>query len=272
LRVFSRPVSLGECEWSSLKEVWAWVIRTSARKKAESLPEEITTPLSKKKCVRRHKSAPKSCDGSTGLFALADAVEHTDIGDAWLAGDGRLPDLPPNFLQDYWTQVDLTEAQKETSKFKKVKKSARNVFPVTHEVVLAALEAVEVPENKSRGNVRQDPDQILEAMCLGAVSCRGAGIQASISSRDRPRLTRLLVRFAKERHGTSVKHNTGISAEGGCDSETSEDNFYFSSIQVNKNYASAIHVDRNNYGPSLITGLGSFEGLLSIQFISYDSL
>lgn len=266
-RTFDRSVSLGDCEWSSLKEVWAWVIRTTARRMTDSLPGPITIPLSKKSSVKRQKTTSKSCDESVELFALADAVEHTDIGDAWLAGDGRVPDLPPNFLQDYWTQMDLTEAQIGTSKSKKAMKSTRNIFPVTHEVVLAALEAVEVPENKSRGNVRQDPEQILEAMCLGAVSCRGAGIQASISSRDRPRLTRLLVRFAKERIVTSVASNPPISNNtANRDGRYGiEDTLYFSSIQVNKNYASAIHVDRNNYGPSLITGLGSFEGRFGLN-------
>ena len=268
-RTFDRSVSLGDCEWSSLKEVWAWVIRTTARRMTGSSPGPITTPLSKKSSVKRQKTASKPCDESVELFALADAVEHTDIGDAWLAGDGRVPDLPPNFLQDYWTQVDLTEAQVGTSKSKKAIKSTRNIFPVTHEIVLAALEAVEVPENKSRGNVRQDPEQILEAMCLGAVSCRGAGIQASISSRDRPRLTQLLVRFAKERVVTSVASNPSISNNtynsAGDGRYGVEDTFYFSSIQVNKNYASAIHVDRNNYGPSIITGLGSFEGMFGLN-------
>jgi hypothetical protein len=39
-----------------------------------------------------------------------------------------------------------------------------------------------------------------------------------------------------------------------------EEQFTFTSIQVNKNYASALHVDRNNKGPSLIIGLGNYQG------------
>jgi hypothetical protein len=31
-------------------------------------------------------------------------------------------------------------------------------------------------------------------------------------------------------------------------------------VKVNKNYAAAIHVDRNNEGPSVIIGLGDYEG------------
>ena len=36
--------------------------------------------------------------------------------------------------------------------------------------------------------------------------------------------------------------------------------FCFTSVQVNKNYASALHVDKNNCGPSLIVGLGDYSG------------
>ena len=38
------------------------------------------------------------------------------------------------------------------------------------------------------------------------------------------------------------------------------DAFEFTSIQVNKNYASALHVDGNNNGASKIIGLGDFSG------------
>ena len=36
--------------------------------------------------------------------------------------------------------------------------------------------------------------------------------------------------------------------------------FKFTSIQVNKNYLSALHVDSNNMGPSFIVGLGNYVG------------
>ena len=35
--------------------------------------------------------------------------------------------------------------------------------------------------------------------------------------------------------------------------------FSFTSIQVNKNYASALHCDSNNLGPSYIVGVGDYE-------------
>ena len=43
-------------------------------------------------------------------------------------------------------------------------------------------------------------------------------------------------------------------------------NFSFSSIQLNKNYKSALHVDGYNLGPSLIVGVGDYEdGKLWVQ-------
>merc|ERR1712032_1326216 len=36
--------------------------------------------------------------------------------------------------------------------------------------------------------------------------------------------------------------------------------FEFTTIQINKSYATALHCDANNLGPSLITCLGSFTG------------
>ena len=74
----------------------------------------------------------------------------------------------------------------------------------------------------------------------------------SLHTRERPNLCRLLVRFANE-HIACARRETKKSAKDA-------DEFFFTSIQVNKNYASALHVDRNYCGPSLIIGLGNFEG------------
>ena len=42
--------------------------------------------------------------------------------------------------------------------------------------------------------------------------------------------------------------------------------FKFTSIQVNKNYLSALHVDKNNLGPSYIVGVGDYtEGGLFVK-------
>lgn len=104
--------------------------------------------------------------------------------------------------------------------------------------VYRALERVTVPLTQSRQNVRTRPDAPIRGMCLGCVHARGQGPVQSASTRAYPSLTRLLVRFAK-------RCVPGIA---------------FTSIQVNKNYMSALHVDKGNAGPSHIVGLGQYEG------------
>ena len=100
--------------------------------------------------------------------------------------------------------------------------------------VSQALESITIPKNVSRKNVRQSATQTVTGMCLGVVNARCYGIIASTFSVDRPHLTKLLVHFARQ----------------------NVPNFKFTSIQVNKNYQSAMHCDKNNLGPSYIVGVG----------------
>lgn len=104
--------------------------------------------------------------------------------------------------------------------------------------VYRALEHVTVPLTRSRLNVRTRLDAPIRGMCLGCVHARGQGPVESASTRRHPVLTQLLVRFAKQ------------SVPG----------IVFTSIQVNKNYMSALHIDRGNLGMSYIVGVGQYEG------------
>ena len=114
----------------------------------------------------------------------------------------------------------------------------------TFEEVGAALDSIDVPVNKSRKNVKLTAEQEIRGMCIGVVGGRANGIITSKFVRQRPNLTRTLVNFCKQ-------HNPG---------------FVFTSIQVNKNYLSAMHVDKNNLGPSYIVGVGDYtEGGLWYQ-------
>ena len=97
----------------------------------------------------------------------------------------------------------------------------------TYDDVHAALDSVTVPVNTTRFNVKRTQNQLVTGMCLGVVNARSNGIVASAFGRTRPNLTKTLVNFAK-------KYVPG---------------FAFTSIQVNKNYLSALHVDKNNLGP-----------------------
>ena len=105
--------------------------------------------------------------------------------------------------------------------------------------ILNALREVKIPINKSRQNVRSKENQELRGMTLGLVSSYSSEVIVSAHTLRRPMLTRLLVRYGLK-----------------CLPE----HFHFTSIQVNYNYASILHVDSNNLGPSYITGLGNFTG------------
>ena len=114
----------------------------------------------------------------------------------------------------------------------------------SYESVAAALDSVNVPVNVSRTNVKISDDQIVRGMCIGVVGGRAHGIITSKYARQRPHLTASLVNFAKKY----------------------APDFPFTSIQVNKNYMSAMHVDKNNLGPSYIVGVGNYaDGALWVQ-------
>lgn len=104
-------------------------------------------------------------------------------------------------------------------------------------VVLEALERVEVPES-SRKNVRRPGDLPPRGMCLGMTECWTRGPMPSTVTRRKPIITSLLCEFA--RHEVP--------------------SFQFTSIQVNKDYAAALHTDKNDAGSSMIVGLGSYSG------------
>ena len=98
--------------------------------------------------------------------------------------------------------------------------------------------------NTSRGNVKLSNEQVVTGMCIGVVGGRSNGIVTSSFARRRPNLSATLVAFA-------TKYVP---------------DFRFTSIQVNKNYLSALHVDKNNLGPSYIVGIGDYtEGGLWVQ-------
>merc|ERR1719162_1908735 len=103
--------------------------------------------------------------------------------------------------------------------------------------VLAELQATKFKTLASRLNTRLDASARPQGMCLGALKSWCKGVNLSSASADHPHLVRLCCDFIR-------------AAKPG---------FRFTSIQVNKNYASALHVDSGNLGPSLIIGLGDFK-------------
>eukprot|EP00635_Sarcinochrysidales_sp_CCMP3193_P015429 CAMPEP_0118898122 /NCGR_PEP_ID=MMETSP1166-20130328/5243_1 /TAXON_ID=1104430 /ORGANISM="Chrysoreinhardia sp, Strain CCMP3193" /LENGTH=128 /DNA_ID=CAMNT_0006837209 /DNA_START=43 /DNA_END=425 /DNA_ORIENTATION=+ len=99
--------------------------------------------------------------------------------------------------------------------------------PPTARDVLAALRSVEVPVNENRQNVKSDKDAEIRSCTFGALGRSNSAARVSETSRKRPRLTRLLAEFGKT-----------VVPEG----------FPFASIQLNHNYASAMHCDTSNDG------------------------
>ena len=89
--------------------------------------------------------------------------------------------------------------------------------------------SVTIPVNHTRFNVKSSQDQEVTGMCLGVVNARSNGVVSSSFGRLRPNLTKTLCNFAK----------------------TAVPDFHFTSIQVNKNYMSALHVDKNNVSATL---------------------
>lgn len=85
---------------------------------------------------------------------------------------------------------------------------------------------------------RRGEDGEVLGMCLGMTECWIRGPMPSRQTRERPNLCRLLCSFAqKELPG-----------------------FHFTSIQVNKDYAAELHVDKKDAGDSRIIGLGPYRG------------
>jgi hypothetical protein len=103
--------------------------------------------------------------------------------------------------------------------------------------VLAELQATRFCGLASRLNTRTDADARPEGKCLGAVKSWCKGVNISSATCDHPHLTRLCCDFVR----------------------SAKPDFCFTSIQVNKCYESALHVDSGNLGPSLIIGLGDYQ-------------
>ena len=105
--------------------------------------------------------------------------------------------------------------------------------------VLKLLNKIEFPVNKTRANVKRTSRTKVLGMAVGVVQVRFRDYaRLSKYTRDHPHIVKALVDFAKQ----------------------TIPNFRFTTIQINKNNQTALHVDRNNLGPSAMIGLGNYEG------------
>jgi len=109
----------------------------------------------------------------------------------------------------------------------------------THRKALAVLDGIKFPRNQTRQNVRDEKTREVLGMAVGVVAIRmSSECRASRYTLDNPEPVRALVAYARR-----------YIPE-----------FRFSTIQINKNNRTALHVDRNNMGPSAIIGLGDYAG------------
>jgi hypothetical protein len=117
---------------------------------------------------------------------------------------------------------------------------------VTDAEVLAACESLDFGKpNVSRKNVKETDNTRLFGFVLGILNARAHGVQMSTATIERPNFGLLLAKWAAQHLPPD---------------------FEFTSIQVNKNYNSALHVDSNNLGPSYVVGVGDFtEGQLWVE-------
>eukprot|EP00434_Breviolum_minutum_P039609 symbB.v1.2.035177.t2/scaffold4679.1/size42772/5 len=104
--------------------------------------------------------------------------------------------------------------------------------------VWTALNQITWPNCFTRNNVRPDGAPFIEAFPLGVVLNYALGLVCSRPTRLWPNLTKLLAKFIAEE----------------------QPDFRYTTVQLNKNYATKMHVDGNNHGPSYIIGLGDYTG------------
>ncbi|CAE7938265.1 lkhA [Symbiodinium necroappetens] len=109
---------------------------------------------------------------------------------------------------------------------------------IRFEHVEKALGQITWPNCFTRNNVKPDGAPFIEAFPLGIVLNYCLGLVCSRATRLWPTLTKLLAKFIQQE----------------------QPDFRYTTMQLNKNYATKMHVDANNHGPSFIIGLGDYKG------------
>lgn len=116
--------------------------------------------------------------------------------------------------------------------------------PVKDDEVLACLQLWGFKENSNRGNVTPDGQKFVYSDTVGLIkmsTCERTLL--TVGTKRYPEFSQLITRWLKER----------LPAEF-------EQEFTYTSININKNYAGRLHRDGNNAGPSFIKAFGDFQG------------
>jgi len=110
--------------------------------------------------------------------------------------------------------------------------------------VIAVLQLWGFRENENRHNVMKEGVKSVHSDTLGLVSGYDGAVIITAATTEYPAVTQVLSRRLTDH----------------MPAEFSKQPFGFSSINVNANYAGALHRDGNNKGPSIIKAFGDFTG------------
>lgn len=119
--------------------------------------------------------------------------------------------------------------------------------------VLSILRMWSFKKNDVRQNVIPDGQDFVYSDTLGMVRDRTGHWKVKGATRDFPDFTRLLSRWLADHRPAEL-----------------EEDFPFTSINVNFKYAARRHRDGNNMGPSIIKGLGNYTGGELVYFPNDD--
>lgn len=113
---------------------------------------------------------------------------------------------------------------------------------ITDEEVLLTLQRWPFFRNPWRQNVMQPGQEWVYSDTLGLLKDRQGDIHLTAPTRRYPQVAELIARWLRDRLPQEAK------------------NFTFTSMNLNCNYAAAIHRDNGNLGPSFIKAFGEFTG------------
>lgn len=109
--------------------------------------------------------------------------------------------------------------------------------------VVEVLQIWGFAENESRQNVLPDGVKTIHSDTLGIIRLRTGGYRIFDPTTRYEYVTKLICKWFDETHGKAIPEDFG-----------------FTGININHNYAGRRHRDANNEGPSAIKALGSFTG------------
>lgn len=113
---------------------------------------------------------------------------------------------------------------------------------ISDDEVLLTLKRWPFHRNVTRKNVMHEDETWVHSDTIGLLKDRLGDVHLTCSTRRYPQVTELFARWLTDRLPGDVK------------------NFTFTSMNVNCNYAAAVHRDNGNFGPSFIKAFGKFTG------------